>query len=177
MPKRLGEKEIFKSRIFTIKEAELEFASGRKVKHEFLDLGDSVMVVPIAEDGTLLLINEYHTAINEFQLGLCKGALHKGEDPRERANTELQEEVGHKAQKLDELIVLNAFPGYQTNKTFVYLARDLVKSKLAGDVDEEELEVFPYPFLDFEKLIEDGRLKEARAIAALYLAKKFLNNS
>ena len=73
--------------------------------------------------------------------------------------------------------MLNAFPGYQTNKTFVYLARDLVKSKLAGDVDEEELEVFPYPFLDFEKLIEDGRLKEARAIAALYLAKKFLNNS
>ena len=176
MPKRLGEEEIFKSRVFTIKEVELEFPSGRKAKHEFLDQGDSVMLVPIAKDGTLLLINEYHTAIGEFQLGLCKGALPKGEDPRDRANIELQEEVGYKAQKLDELIVLNTFPGYQTNKTYVYLARDLAESKLEGDEDEEELKVFPYPFANFEKLIEEGKLKEARAIAALYLAKRFLGH-
>ena len=53
------------------------------------------------------------------------------------------------------------------------MARDLQENKLAGD-EEEELEVVPYPFKDVEKLIDSGEIHDARIIAALYLAKRFL---
>ncbi|MBI3335687.1 MAG: ADP compounds hydrolase NudE [Candidatus Portnoybacteria bacterium] len=176
MPKRLGERILFESRIFCVKEVDLELSSGKRVSYEFLDWGNSVMAVPLVSRDTLLLVKEYHAAVGEYQLGLCKGALDKGKDPKEVMNKELQEEIGYRAKRLDELAILTSSPGYSTQKTHIFLARDLVKSKLEGD-EAEELEVVPCPFSKFEELIDKGELSEARMITALYLAKRFLKNN
>lgn len=173
MPKRLGERKLFESRIFCIKEVDLGFSSGKRKSYEFLDWGNSVMAVALLDTKTLLLVREYHAAVGEYQLGLCKGALDKGKNPKEVMNKELQEEIGYKAKRLDQLAIFTSSPGYSTQKTHIFLARDLIKSKLKGD-EEEELEVATYPFERFEELIDRGELTEARMIAALYLAKRFL---
>lgn len=67
-------------------------------------------------------------------------------------------------------------PGYLTQKTHIFLARDLKKSSLTGD-EPEVLEVLQYPFADFEKLIDSGQLTESRMISALYMTRSFLNKS
>jgi ADP-ribose diphosphatase len=104
---------------------------------------------------------------------LPKGRIDEGSDDLKTANKELQEEVGLKAGKIDKLGVLTMTPGYSTQKVHVFLARDLSESKLEGD-EFEGLEIVKHPFEKFEELIESGKLTEARAIAALYLARKFL---
>jgi len=173
MPKRTGERKIFQSRIFSVKEINLEFDSGQKATYDIIEGGDGAMVVPFLDKDTILFVREYHAARDEYQLGLCKGGIKKGKTPEETAIQELQEEVGYTAKRLDKLGIFTIMPGYLADRTHLFLARELSPSKLQGD-EVEELEVIPYSFDRFEELIDKGEIKEARVISALYLAKRFL---
>jgi len=59
-------------------------------------------------------------------------------------------------------------------RLFVYLARNLRASKLAGD-EPHEIVIQKMPLADFEQLIETGRLNDSNVIAALYLTRSFLD--
>lgn len=172
--KRLSEKEIFKTKVFTIKDIVLETTSGKKVTYQILEKKDTALIVPLLNNTTLLLTREYFYAIDRYQLSLPKGRIDEGESELQAANRELQEEIGFKSQNLVNLGELTMSPGYLTQKTHIFLARDLVRSKIPGD-EEEEIEVINYPFSDFEKLIDEGKLTEARVIAALYLARRYMD--
>ncbi len=174
MVKRVGEREIFKTKFFSVKDVDLQLDSGRKVTYQILEKGDTSLIVPITHGNQLIFVREYFVAIDGYQLSLPKGRIEKGHSEVETANKELQEEIGYKAGRIDLLGVLTMSPGYLAQKTHIFLARDLVESKLSGD-ELEELEVVRYPFDKFEDLIQRGKLTEARTIAALYLARKFLN--
>lgn len=176
MIKRLSEKIIFKTKLFTIKDTELQLDGGKKVTYQIMEKADTALLVPLDDQGNILFVKEFYNAINEYQLGLPKGRVEAGLNELETANKELQEEVGFKAGELDMLGVLTIAPGYLTQKTHVFLARDLNVSKLDGD-ELEELEVAKYPFDKFEKLIDEGKLTEARMIAALFLARRFIKHS
>ena len=175
MPKRVGEKVIFQTKLFTLKDIDIEF-DHKKVTYQILEKNDTALIVPINEKGELVLIKEYFCAIDEYQICVPKGSIDKDHDDLTTANKELQEEIGFKAGKLDKLGTLTMSPGYLTQRTHVFLARDLTESKLEGD-EEEQLEVVFYPFDKFEELIDQGKLTETRMIAALYLAKRFLEKN
>lgn len=173
MAKRVGEREIFKTKLFSIKDIDIEFSTGKKVTYQLVEKRDTALLIPINSNNEVIFVKEYFYAIDEVQLGLPKGRVEEGDDALKTANKELQEEVGYKAHKLDFLGTYTMAPGYYTQKTHMYLARDLEVSKLEGD-EEEKLEVFRYPFDKFEELIEQKKLTEARMIAALFLARRFL---
>lgn len=177
MTKKISEKEIFKTGIFTIKDVEVEHSGGKRATHQIVEKPDVSIIVPITDNGTLLLIKEYFTAFDEYRLDLPGGKIDPGLNPMETANKELQEEIGYKAGRLDQIGLFTMSPGYLTQKSYIFLARELTKSKLTTGDESEELEVVEYPFEKFEELIENGKLNEARAIAALYLAKKFLKQT
>ena len=172
MPKRISDKVIFQTKLFTIKDIDIEF-DNKKVTYQILEKSDTSLIVPINKSRELILVREYFCAIDEYQLGLPKGKIDEGHDALTTANKELQEEIGFKAGKLDKLGIVTMSPGYLTQKTHIFLARELTESKLEGD-EEEILEVVYYPFDKFEDLIDQGKLTESRMISALYLAKRFL---
>src|SRR3989338_2654154 len=174
MPKRLEEREIFKTKLFIIKDVTLQFGK-KKVSRQILKKPDSVLIVPLTDDGNLILINEYMTATDEYQLDVPGGRIDDNENPKKTAKRELEEEIGYKASKIDKLGMFTMSPGYLTQKTHAFLTKVLAKGKRGGDEDEE-LELVEYPFADFETLIKKGKISEARAIAALYMAKNFLEN-
>lgn len=175
MIKRIGEKDILKTKFFTLKDITLQSSDDKVVTYQVIEKRDTALIVPVASDHRVYFVREYFAAIDEYGLSLPKGRIEEGYDEIQTANKELQEEIGFKAKKLDRLAVLTMSPGYLTQKTHVFLAQDLVGSKLSGD-ELEEIEVVDYPFFDFGKLIEAGEIKEARVIAALYLAKRKLKN-
>lgn len=174
MAKRLSEKEIFKTKLFTLKDIDIEFNSGKKVTYQIVEKRNTALIVPINNNKEVIFVKEYFYAIDEYQLGLPKGRIDEGFDALTTANKELQEEIGFKAKKIDSLGIMTMAPGYYTQKTHVFLARDLEESKLEGD-EEEKLEIIKYPFDKFEELISRGDLTEGRMIAALFLARSFIN--
>ncbi|MBI2578134.1 MAG: NUDIX domain-containing protein [Candidatus Aenigmarchaeota archaeon] len=172
MKKVIAEREVFKTSIFTIKEIDLKLKNDKKITFNLVEKKDSSLIVPITDDGKLILIKEYFAAIDDYQLSLPKGRVDSG-NPLEAANRELQEEIGYKAGELISLGTLIVSPGNTRHKTHVYLARKLAKNKLPGDEDEE-MELTKIPFEHFEKFIDKKQLTEARVIASLYLARRYL---
>ena len=141
---------------------------------EFVRTGDEVLVVALTEQGEALLIEEPAPAFGAAALVLPGGSVEEEEECSLTANRELQEEVGFRAAQLDYLCELRPFSKYLTVRSHVYLARRLAPSKLQGDEDYE-IGVRRVPLGGFEALIEDGRLLDARTIAALYLVRAFVS--
>ena len=131
-----------------------------------------VLVVPLDADGNVILINEPARTDGQRVLFLPSGAL-EGKEPADAANQELREEIGYEAARLDRLGLLHPLARHAIWENTVMLARDLSPNRQEGD-EGYEIEVVRVPFDDFETLIASGRLTDAGVIAALYLARSFV---
>jgi ADP-ribose diphosphatase len=141
---------------------------------EFVQSGDEVLVVALAERDEVLLIKEPSPAFGVQTLVLPGGSVEDDEELSITANRELQEEVGFRAMQLDYLGELRPFSKYLAVRSHVYLARQLAASVLPGD-ENYEIEVSRVSLWNFEAMIKDKRLLDARVIAALYLARDFMS--
>ena len=141
---------------------------------EFLaSTGDEVLIVPLNAAGEVLLSIEPSAAFGESSLILPGGQVEPNVPNHEQANLELQEEIGYRAGRIDFLGELQPWSKYLAVRSFVYLGRDLSESKLPGD-EGYEVGVLRVPLAAFEGLITTGRLRDARVIAALFLARSLM---
>ena len=154
---------------------DLEFSNGARRTYERLKgsgLG-AVIIVPMRDDDTVLLVREYGAGIDRYELGLPKGRLDRDETVEQGANRELKEEIGYGARELHILTTLSLSPAYMTSMTHVVLARDLFAERLAGD-EPEELEVVEWKLSRLHELIGRTDVSEGRSIAALFIAREYL---
>ena len=174
-PNILQQKTIAKTRIFEIEQLDLEFSNGSKVQYERLRSSPfgAVLVVPMLDDETVLLIREYAAGVQRYELALPKGRIEAHEDPLVAANREIMEETGYGAKNLVHLTALSIAPSYLSHETQIILARDLYLEKQEGD-EPEEIEVVPWNINNLEALIEEPDCTEARSIAALFLARHYM---
>lgn len=174
-PQILHSETVAQTRLFRIEQLDLRFANGAEARFERLTgtARGAVLVIPLLDDETVLLIREYAAGVHRYELGLPKGRI-EGEEPVvEAANRELQEEVGYAARDLRRLTSLSLAPGYLGHTTHLVLARDLYPQRATGD-EPEEIEVVPWPLADLAGLLAQEDLTEARSIAALFLTREFL---
>lgn len=175
LPRIKARREHEPGKRFKIERLDLKFSNGVERTYERLrshGLG-AVIVVAMRDDDTVLLVSEYAAGLHHYELGLVKGRLDHGETILEGAQRELKEEIGFGAHDLLELTALSLAPGYMTHVTHVVLARDLYPEKLQGD-EPEELEVVPWPINDLHTLVQRPDCTEGRSIAALYIARDYL---
>lgn len=175
-PTILNKSIVAKSRLFAIESLDLQFSNGVLRNYERLarsNKGGAVLIIPMLDETTVLLIREYSAGVDRYELGLPKGKTEANEPALAAANRELKEEVGYGARKLEKITTLSLAPSYLEHETDIILARDLYPEKIAGD-EPEELEVVPWQLADIEPLLATGECTEARSIAALFLAQAYL---
>lgn len=168
-------RDIESSHFLRAEQLDLEFSNGEHRTYERLKssgLG-AVIIVPMIDDETVLLVREYGAGVGRYELGLPKGRLDQGETPEQGADRELKEEVGYGSRKLRILHNLSMSPSYMTHMTHVVLAQDLYPQRLAGD-EPEEMEVVPWKMDELHTLISRDDVTEGRSIAALFLAREYL---
>ena len=107
-PLILKRRQLAKTRLFQIEEQDLQFANGaRRVYERLLRFGEgAVLIVPMLDDETVLLVREYGAGIGDYQIALPKGAIDPGEDALQAANRELMEEVGRVRLLLVHLVLM-----------------------------------------------------------------------
>ena len=132
-----------------------------------------MLIVPLLDENTVLLVREYAVGIEDYHLALPKGAIDAGEDLLQAANRELKEEVGYGARKLQFLKKINLSPAYMEHGINIVLAWDLYAERLEGD-EPEPIEVVPFPLADLLSLVMRPDVCEGRSIAALFLAREWL---
>ena len=160
---------------FQVERVDLEFSNGVRRTYERLKGGGlgAVIIVPMLDDDTVLLIREYGGGVGRYELGLPKGRLDQDETAEQGANRELKEEVGYGARKLKILHNLSLSPSYMTHMAHVVLAQDLYPERLPGD-EPEPPEVVPWKMSELHTLLGRDDVTEGRSIAALYMAHEYL---
>ena len=172
-PEILGIRTVARSRLFQVEEVDLRFANGTEVRYERLRSSGrgAVLVVPMLDEDTVLLIREYAAGVDRYELGLPKGLMEAGEEITEAANREMMEEVGFGARQLRHITSLSVAPGYLGHTTHVVLAEALYPRSLPGD-EPEEIEVVPWRLSRLHELLLRDDFTEARSIAALFMVRE-----
>jgi len=175
-PRILSNQTIARTRLFHVEEVGLEFSNGTIVHYERLNASPhgAVIIVPMLDEDTVLLIREYAAGVDRYELGLPKGLIEPGEALLAAANRELMEEVGYGARDLRHLTSLTLAPGYLGHVTHVVFARDLYEQRSRGD-EPEEIEVVPWRISELKALLAREDCTEARSIAALYMVRDLLH--
>lgn len=166
---------VAESRLFKVESLHLKFSNGEERVYERMRGGNrgAVMVVPMQDADTLLLVREYAAGTHSYELGFPKGLIDPGENAFEAGNRELMEEAGFGAGTLIPLKQVSLAPGYFASKMDILLALDLFPEWRVGD-EPEPLEVIPWPLSRIDELLEREDFTESRSISALLLAQKWL---
>ena len=176
-PKLTNIHTVAESRIFNLESMDVEFSNGAtRIYERLVSRGNgAVLVVPMLDDDTVLMIYEYSGGTERYELGLTKGKIDKGETLLETAARELKEEIGYGAKKLTFLKTITLAPGYQSTETHIVLAEELYEEKAYGD-EPEPLEIVAHKLSDLEKLTYSEDLTEARSILALYMVRDIIRS-
>lgn len=168
-------RDVANSRFLQTEQLDLEFSNGERRTYERLKASGlgAVIIVPMLDEHTVLLVREYGAGVGRYELGLPKGRLDRDETAEQGAERELKEEVGYGARKLTILHNLSLSPSYMTHMAHVVLAQDLYPERLTGD-EPEELEVVPWKMDELHALIGRDDVTEGRSIAALFIAREYL---
>ena len=151
----------------------IRLPNGRETTREIVEHAPSICVVPVDEDGNVLLVRQYRKPTESFLLEVPAGGIEEGEEPEAATRRELQEEIGHTAAELTELTAFWLAPGWATEYMYAYLATGLTPAVLDSDEDEF-IEVVRTPLADVPGLIADGTIQDAKSVASLLLAMRAL---
>lgn len=164
---------VYPGRAFTIRRDHVRMPDGRISKLDVVEHHGSVVLVPVDDQGNLVFVSQYRHAAGQEMLELPAGTLDEGELPLDCAARELREETGMAARKLESLGGFFLAPGYSTEYMYVFLATGLYSAPLKAD-DDEYLQVHPEPLSKALQLADQGGLPDAKSLAALWLARPFL---
>jgi ADP-ribose diphosphatase len=175
-PEILATATVARTRLFHVESVDLRFANGVEVQYERLrsSSAGAVLVVPMLDDDTVLLIREYSAGVDRYELGLPKGRVEPDENLLVAANRELMEEVGYGARSLEHLTALTLSPSYMNHQTQIVLARQLFPQTAQGD-EPEAIEVVPWKLSQLGELLQRDDCTEARSIAALFMVRELLS--
>jgi ADP-ribose diphosphatase len=174
LPEIVASEVVAQSRLFTVEGLHLKFTNGVERQYERMKGSNrgAVMIIPMLDAETMLLISEYSAGTHQYELGFPKGLIDPGETPEQAANRELKEEVGYGTNKLVKLKEVTLAPGYFNAKMTILLAFDLFEQSLEGD-EPEPLEVIPWPLSRSDELLDNPEFSESRSVAGLLLAQKW----
>jgi ADP-ribose diphosphatase len=178
LPTILETRELDFGGRFHVEQLDLEFSNGVKRKYERMKSRGrgAVIVAPMLDADTILLVREYACGLHRYELGLVKGRIDGDETPEQAALRELKEEAGYGARRLRVLRNISLAPTYMSHQTALVLAEDLYPERLDGD-EPEELEVVPWKLDALHELMLREDFSEGRSLAALFITREFLRGA
>ena len=148
----------------------MQLPNGKEAKWDFIKHNGAAAVVPVTEDGKILMVSQYRNALERDTLEIPAGGLNPGEATDVAAARELEEETGYASQDLELLISIRTTVAFCNEKIDVYVAKNLVKTHQHLDEDEY-LNVGAYTLDELEKMIFEHKIEDAKTISALMTYK------
>jgi len=161
-----GRKEIYRGRVVNLNLETVTLPNGATIELEVVRHQGAAAVVPLTDDGNVLLIRQYRHAAGGYIYEIPAGKIDPGENPRHCAAREVEEEIGYRASRLDHLVTFFTTPGFTDEVISVYLATGLVPGTQNLDHDEV-LEVVEMPLEQAVQHISDGTIRDGKTIIGL----------
>ena len=140
---------------------------GRRVSLDAVRVPAVAYVLPLLDDGRVVLLRQYRPIVGAELWELPAGTIEAGESPETCARRELREEAGYEAGRLEPLGEALADPGLTDERIFLFVARDLRPGARGLDADEH-IEVAPVPLADAYRMVDAGEILDAGTLIALF---------
>lgn len=168
--KKLEYKEISRKQGYNGKRVqvdEIEYLNGNKIIYrEHVKAGEAVVILPVTKDNKVIMVQEPRTPIDQVILALPAGMIEPGEDPKDAAIRELEEETGYLASNVEFMREYYPSVGYSNEKLKLYLATDFTKTQQHLD-PEEDINVVEVPFDELVEMLDKNEIITASATIAL----------
>ncbi len=166
--KLIHRKPAFEGRMLHVFDDEVEIG-GHKTTREVVLHPGAAAIIPVTEDGYVLFVRQYRYAVEQPLLEIPAGKLDPGEAPDICAARELTEETGYRSEHIQKLGYIYTTPGFCNETIHLYLADHLVKDHQHLDQDEY-LDVVSLPLAEVWKQIAEGKIYDAKTLAAFAMA-------
>lgn len=172
--RRLGEDERYRGPLIALATATFLDPDGDRFERDVVHHPGAVSVVPLRDDGRVVLVRQYRAPLDRDLLEIPAGKRDvDGEPPEDTARRELAEEVGMRAGRLELLAEFFNSPGFCDEHSYVFLARDLTPCDPdAQGVEERHMTVEDVALGDALALITRGEIVDAKTIIGLCLARE-----
>ncbi|WP_447970172.1 NUDIX hydrolase [Nitrospira sp. M1] len=161
-------KHIYSGKFLTYNIDTVTLPNGATAELEMIRHPGASAIVPVKDDGTVILIRQFRHAAGGFIYEIPAGKLNPGEDPRDCAGRELEEEIGYRAENLELLTSLFTAPGFTDEVIHVYKGTGLVKGQQHLDTDEV-LEILEWPLEQAIAEIKKGTIRDAKTMVGLQM--------
>jgi ADP-ribose pyrophosphatase len=159
-------RNIYTGKVVTLNVDTVQLPNGVTIDLETIRHPGAAAVVPIKDDGTVVLIRQFRHAAGGFIYEIPAGKLSPGEDPLHCAARELEEEVGYRAASFELLSSIFTAPGFADEVIHVYKATGLIQGRQQLDHDEV-LEIVEMPLTAAMEKIVDGTIRDGKTIVGL----------
>ncbi len=165
--------EIFQGRIFTVQLDHLKFDDGFELTMEVVRHGGAAAVVPVKDDGRVVLIRQFRYPVDGVIWEIPAGKFDGTEASEICAAREMEEEVGYRPGRLEKVGSILTTPGFSDERIDIFVATDLTRSEMNLDPDEL-IEVVEVSSAEVLRMIDEGEIEDAKSIIALLMAARKL---
>lgn len=177
--KQIAREVLHRGKVFDLIIDQVEYPSGNRAVREIAHHPGGAVAVPLFDNGDVLLVEQLRYPLGKHILELPAGKLSPGEDPRDAAARELEEETGVRATHLEKLTSIYTTPGFCDEELHIYLATGL--SLLPDGHRREEGEftmtVHTMPLEAALRLIESREIQDSKTIIGLLLAERHVRRN
>ncbi|HSW38237.1 MAG TPA: NUDIX hydrolase [Acidobacteriota bacterium] len=159
-------KEIYRGKIVTLHVDIIRQASGNETLREVVLHPGGVAVVPILDDGRILLVRQFRYPVGDYILELPAGKLDCGQTPIDTIARELEEEAGYRAGIITHACTFYTTPGFSNESIHLFIARDLTET--AQRLEEgEHIILEAYSLEECVQKIESGEIRDGKTILGI----------
>lgn len=172
--KRLSSRQIFDGVVVKLFVDEVELPDGTKSVREIVRHPGAVCVVPVTDNGEVIMVRQFRYAFNQVLLEIPAGKLEPGEDPLRAALRELEEESGVVASNVEYMGELYTTVAIFDERIHMYLATGLTYKDAHPD-QGEFLEVEKIPLCRLVDMVMNGEIKDSKTQIAILKAHKIIS--
>nr|WP_216667780.1 NUDIX hydrolase [Sporosarcina jiandibaonis] len=168
----MSSKTIYDGKIISLRLEEVELPDGNRAQRELIEHPGAVALIPITNEGKLILVKQYRKSLNRTLIEIPAGRIEIGEDPKVTAIRELEEETGYGAHQVAYIQSFATSPGFANEIIHLYLAENLYKIANPAEGDEDEfIELLEVTVNEAEQLVASGEIYDAKTAFAVIYAK------
>jgi len=172
---KLESENIFDGNLLHIKKDKVKLPNGGEAYREWVKHPGAAAVIPLTDQGEIILVRQYRYPIDEVTLEIPAGKLDvSGEDPLECAKRELSEETGYTAQEYKFLSKLATSVGFSDEVIYIYAAKGLKAGTQHTDEDEF-INVVKVPLAEAVEMVLDGRINDGKSVTAILMLDRMVN--
>ena len=169
--KRLNRELVYHGAIVDFYKDTVQVPNGNVVEWDYIGHKGAAAVVPVREDGKLLMVRQYRNALDRYTLEIPAGGLNGSDEPtRDAAARELEEETGYRSDELEWLITIRTTVAFCNEKIDIYMAKNLIRTEHHLDEDEF-IHVEAYSIEELTQMIMEGKIEDSKTIAAIMCYK------